>query len=95
MQTSADPGGRTASAVGIARQGAAQGGEMTNKAGRRGHPRLNLLIVVPLLLLVLVEGDAITRGLAALALTLAAFRYGSESAKRIDAEDALDTGTSG
>lgn len=68
---------------------------MTNKSGRWSHPRRNLLIVVPLLLLVLVEGDAITRGLAALALTLAAFRYGRESAKRIDVEDALDSGIGG
>lgn len=57
---------------------------MTNRASRWDHPRWNLLIVVPLLLLVLVEGDVITRGLAVLALTLAAFRYGRESAKRID-----------
>ncbi|HEY9330118.1 MAG TPA: hypothetical protein VIS09_18085 [Streptomyces sp.] len=68
---------------------------MTNKAPRRGNPRWNLLIVVPFLVLVLVEDDAITRGLAALALTLAAVRYGRESATRTNVKGALESDITG
>ncbi|MFD6274810.1 hypothetical protein ACFWFI_04410 [Streptomyces sp. NPDC060209] len=54
-----------------------------------GHPRWNLTIVVPLLIFVIVEDDVITRCLAAVALTLAAVRYGHESAKRTSVKAAL------
>lgn len=51
------------------------------KPSRWYHPRWHLVIVAPILILVIVEDDAITRGMGAVALALSAFRYGVDSAK--------------
>lgn len=56
---------------------------MTSKPNRWQHPRWHLVIVVPILILVLVEDDAITRGIGVVSLALSAFRYGFDSAKRV------------
>ncbi|MET9474807.1 hypothetical protein [Streptomyces sp. NPDC002922] len=55
---------------------------MTTKASRWDDPRWHLVIVVPLLFFVIVEDGTISRCLTALALSIAAFRYGCDSARR-------------
>lgn len=46
------------------------------RPSRWDHPRWHLVFVAPILILVIVEDDAITRGMAAVALALSAFRSG-------------------
>lgn len=55
---------------------------MTGKPSRWQHPRWNLIIVVPILIIVLTDDDPISRGIGAVSLALSAFRYGFDSAKR-------------
>ncbi|WP_338677816.1 hypothetical protein V1460_36125 [Streptomyces sp. SCSIO 30461] len=61
---------------------------MTKKPDGWNDPRWRLLLVVPLLIYVVVEDDAIIRGLLASALALGAFQYGWEMAKRAQAKAA-------
>ncbi|MDX6314211.1 MAG: hypothetical protein QOF84_5199 [Streptomyces sp.] len=54
---------------------------MTRKPKWQDHPSWHLTFIVPLLIFVIFEDDAITRFLEASALVLSAIRYGRESAR--------------
>lgn len=54
---------------------------MADKNSRWNHPHWHLVIVIPLLIFLITEDDPITRCLLASGLTLAAIRYGRDSAR--------------
>ncbi|MGX1541853.1 hypothetical protein [Streptomyces adustus] len=55
---------------------------MADKNSRWNHPRWHLIVVIPLLIFLITEDDPITRCFLASGLTVAAFRYGRDSARR-------------
>ncbi|MFF3617510.1 hypothetical protein [Streptomyces sp. NPDC002580] len=66
---------------------------MADKNSRWNHPYWHLVFfVIPLLIFLIAEDDRITRCLLASGLTLAAIRYGRESARwaRVKAASARD-----
>ncbi|MFG3285469.1 hypothetical protein [Streptomyces sp. NPDC048111] len=68
---------------------------MADKNSRWNHPHWHLLIVIPLLIFLVTEDNTITRCLLASALTLAAVRYGRDSAAWARAKAAPDHAISG
>jgi hypothetical protein len=49
---------------------------MAGKSSRWNHPHWHLVLVIPLLIFLITEDDAITRGFLATGLAPAAVRYG-------------------
>jgi hypothetical protein len=67
---------------------------MADKNRRWNHPHWHLGFVIPLLIFLITEDDAITRCFLASGLTLAAIRYGRETATWSRAKTAPDPDTS-
>lgn len=66
-------------------------GDMKREPKWQNHPGWHLVIpILPLLIFVTVEDNAITRFLLASGLTLSATRYGRETAQRASAKTASD-----